>query len=92
MQENQGQGFLEKEQLHNIWCGECKKAWNWRNKEVEEGRVKRVKCSTCGGKDMVIWKMEWNKKEKILCPPCRTGKKILWWNWGREVEWTVSRV
>ena len=23
--------------------------------------------------------------------PCRTGKKMLWWNWGRRVEWTVFR-
>ena len=26
MQKNWGQGFLEKEQLCNIWCGECKEA------------------------------------------------------------------
>jgi len=28
MQENQEQGFLGKEQLHNIWYGGCKEAWN----------------------------------------------------------------
>ena len=27
-QENWGQGFLGKEQLCNMWCGECKEAWN----------------------------------------------------------------
>jgi len=27
-QENQGQGFLSKEQLCNMWYGECKEIWN----------------------------------------------------------------
>ena len=53
-QENQGQGFLNKEQLSNMWCERCKEAWNWRNREVESGRAKRVKCSICGSKDAVI--------------------------------------
>jgi len=78
-QDNQGQGFLEKEQLCNIWCGGCKEAWNWRNKEVEEGRAERVKCNMCGGKDAVIGgKVERNEKGEVFCPPCRTGKKTPW--------------
>jgi len=74
-EDNRGQKFLQKKQLSNIWCGSCKEAWNWRNREAESGRAKRVKCSTCGGKDAVIWKTEWNKKGEIFCLPCRTGKK-----------------
>jgi len=50
-----------------------------------------VKCSTYGGKDVIIWKMERNEKGKIFCPLCRTGKKTPWWNWGGEVEQTVPR-
>jgi len=91
MEENRGQGFLGKVQLSNIWCGGCKEAWNWRDREAESGRAERVKCSTCGGKDTVIWKMERNEKGKIFCLPCRTGRKTLWWNWRGEVEWTVPR-
>jgi len=53
-EENCGQRFLGKVQLCNIWYGSCKEAWNWRDREVEGGRAERVKCSTCGGKDMVI--------------------------------------
>jgi len=45
----------------------------------------------CGGKDAVIWKMEQNERGEIFCPPCRTEKKVLWWNWGRKEEWSVSR-
>jgi len=39
-QENKGQSFLEKAQLCNMWCGSCKEAWNWREREAESGRVK----------------------------------------------------
>ena len=35
--------------------------------------------------------MERNEKGEIFCPPCRTGKKTPWWNWGGEVEQTVPR-
>jgi len=52
-QENRGQGFLEKAKLCNMWCRSCKEAWNWRDKEAEEGRAERVKCSACEGKDAV---------------------------------------
>ena len=38
-QENQGQEFLSKEQRGNMWCGECKEAWNWRDREAESGRA-----------------------------------------------------
>ena len=40
---------------------------------------------------MVGEKVKRNEKGKIFCPPCRTGKKTPWWNWGREVERTVPR-
>jgi len=50
-----------------------------------------VKCSTCGEKDAVIWKTEQNKKGEIFCPPCRTGKKMPWWNWGGRIEQSVPR-
>jgi len=91
-EENWGQGFLGKVQLCNIWCGSCKKAWNWRNKEAKEGRAEKVKCSTCEGKNAVIWgEVERNEKEEIFCPSCRTGKKVLWWNWGGSLERTVPR-
>jgi len=90
-EENKGQCFLSKEQWCNMWCGRCKEAWNWRDREAEERRAKRVKCSMCGGKGTVIWKMERNEKGEIFCPPCKTGKKMLWWNWGGKLEWTVLR-
>jgi len=91
-QENQGQGFLSKEQLCNMWCGGCKEAWNWRDREAENGRAEWVKCSTCGGKDAVVGKkVERNEKGEVFCLPCRTGKKVPWWNWGGKVEWSVPR-
>jgi len=63
-----------------MWCGHCKEAWNWRDKKAKSRRAERVKCSTCGGKDAVIWKIERSEKEKIFCLLCRTGRKVLWWN------------
>ena len=79
--ENRGQGFLSKEQLCNIWCGECKEVWNWRDREAECRRVERVKCGMCDGKDVVTGgKVERNEKGEVFCPPCRTGEKVLWWN------------
>ena len=48
-------------------------------------------CSTCDVRDVVKEKVERNKKGEIFCLPCRTGKKTPWWNWGGELEWTVSR-
>ena len=53
-QDNQGQGFLGKEHLCNMWCGGCKEAWNWRDREAKDERAERVKCSMCRGKDTVI--------------------------------------
>jgi len=32
-----------------------------------------------------------NEKGEVFCPPCRTEKKTLWWNWGEKLEWTVPR-
>ena len=91
-EKNRGQGFLGKVQLCNMWCGSCKKAWNWRDSEAENGRAEQVKCSTCGGKDAMLGeKVERNEKGEVFCPPCRTGKKTLWWNWGGKVKWTVPR-
>jgi len=66
--------------------------WNWRDREAECGRVKRVRCSTCGGKDVVTGgKVERNEKEKVFCLPYRTGKKVPWWNWGKKVEQSVPK-
>jgi len=91
-EENRGQGFLEKTQLYNMWCRSCKEAWNWREREVENGRAERVKCNTCGRKDAVVReKVERNEKGKVFFLPCRTGKKMPWWNWGGRLERTVPR-
>jgi len=91
-QKNKGQGFLSKGQLCNMWCGSCKEAWNWREEEAENSRAERVKYTICGGKDTVIGgKVERNEKGEVFCPPCRTGKKVPWWNWGGRLEWTVPR-
>ena len=48
-------------------------------------------CSVCNVRDAVKERVEKNEKGEIFCLPCRTGKKMLWWNWGGEVEWTVPR-
>jgi len=77
-EKNRGQGFLEKTQLSNIWCGGCKEVWNWRDKEAESGRAERVKYSMCGEKDTVIWETKRNEKGENFCPPCRTEKKTPW--------------
>jgi len=75
--ENREQGFLQKGQLCNMWCGNCKKVWNWKNKEAESRRAERVKCNIYRGKDTVIWETKRNEKGEIFCLPCRTGKKTL---------------
>ena len=49
-------------------------------------------CSVCNVRDTVKKRVERNKKGKIFCLPCRTDKKMLWWNWGGEVEQIVPRV
>ena len=91
-EENRGQGFLEKAQLCNMWCGSCKEAWNWKEREAESERAEQVKYSTCGGKNAVVGeKVERNEKGEVFCSPCRTSKKTLWWNWGGRLEWTVPR-
>jgi len=91
-EENRGQGFLEKAQLCNMWCGGCKEAWNWRDREAEEGKAEKVRCSAYRGKDAVVGGgVERNEKGEVFCLPYRMGKKILWWNWGGKVEWTVPR-
>ena len=86
-QENKEQGFLSKKQLCNMWCESCKEVWNWRDKKTKSGRVERVKCDVCRGKNAVVGgKVERNEKGEVFCLPCRTEKKVLWWNWGRELE------
>jgi len=42
-------------------------------------------------RDAVKERVERNERGEIFCPPCRTGKKTPWWNWGGEVERTVPR-
>jgi len=90
-QENHGQGFLSKRQLLHIWCEGCREVKEWREKEAQSGRAERVVCSACDVRDAVKERVERNRKGEIFCPPCRTGKKTLWWNWGGEVERTVPR-
>ena len=90
-QENQGQGFLSKKQLLHMWCESCREAKEWREREAQNGRAERVVCSACDVRDAVKEGVERNKKEEIFCLPCRTRKKMPWWNWGGEVEWTVPR-
>jgi len=91
-QENQGQGFLSKKQLCNMWCGYCKEAWNWREEEAKGGRAERVKCDACGDKDAVVGgEVDRNEKGEVFCPPCRTRKKMPWWNWDGKLEQSVPR-
>ena len=47
--------------------------------------------STCDVRDAVKERVERNERGEIFCPPYRTGKKMLWWNWGGKLEWTVLR-
>ena len=50
-----------------MWCGSCKEAWNWRDREAEDGRVERVKCNMCRGKDAVVGgKVERNYHKRSL--------------------------
>ena len=42
-------------------------------------------------RDAVTKKVERNEKGEVFCLPCRTEKKMPWWNWGGEVERTVPR-
>ena len=39
----------------------------------------------------MIWRIKRNKKGEVFCLPCRTGKKVLWWNWEGKLELTVPR-
>jgi len=51
-----------------------------------------VKCSACGGKDAVVGgEVERNERREVFCSPCMTGKKVLWWNWGKRLEQSVPR-
>ena len=51
-----------------------------------------MKCGACGGKDAVVGgEVERNEKGEMFCPPCRTGRKMPWWNWGRELKRSVPR-
>jgi len=36
-------------------------------------------------------KVERNEKGEVFCPPCRTDKKVPWWNWRSKVEQSVPR-
>jgi len=90
-QENRGQGFLSKKQLLYMWCESCREAKEWREREAQSGRAKRVVCSACNVRDAVKERVERNEKGEIFCLSCRTGKKTPWWNWGGKVEWTVPR-
>jgi len=87
MQENQGQGFISGEQLKNIWCSNCLRAWKWRNTERGVGRGTKVRCTKCGRKDTVVDKKIYKEeKREILCPECRIERKVPWKNWGVAVR------
>ena len=58
---------------------------------MQSGRAERVVCSMCDVRDAVKERVERNEKGEIFCPPCRTGKKTPWWNWGGKVERTVPK-
>ena len=32
-----------------------------------------------------------NTKGETFCLPCRMGKKVPWWNWGKELKWSVPK-
>jgi len=80
-----------KKQLLHIWCEGCREAKEWREREAQSRRAERVVCSACEVRDVVKERVERNEKGEIFCLLYRTGKKMLWWNWGGEVEWTVPR-
>ena len=83
---------MSKEHLCNMWCGNCKEVWNWREEEAKSRRTERVKCNMCRDKDVVVGgKVEKNKKGEVFCLPCRTEKKVPWWNWDGKLERTVPR-
>jgi len=42
-------------------------------------------------RDAVKEGVERNEKGEMFCPPCRTGMKTPWWNWGGKVERTVPK-
>ena len=51
-----------------------------------------MECDACGEKDIVVGgKVERNEKEEVFYLPYRTEKKVPWWNWGKELEWSVPR-
>jgi len=91
-QENWGQGFLSKRQLLHMWCEGCREVKEWREREVQQRRAERVVCNACNVRDAVTEEgVERNKKGETFCPPCRTEKKTLWWNWGVKLERSVPR-
>ena len=55
-------------------------------REVVCRKAEKVKYGICGGKDVVIGKIEKNEKGEVFYLPCRTGKKTPWWNWGGKLE------
>jgi len=47
-EENQGQGFLSKGQLSNMWCGNCKEVWDWRDVMTRRVETTVLSHSTLG--------------------------------------------
>jgi len=74
---NQGQSFLLKRQVRNMWCNLCQEAWNWREREAKRGEMTRVQCMECGRRDVIGRRVSEQERKKILCPEYRTGKKKL---------------
>jgi len=85
-EENQGQEFISRKQLRNLWCRSCLEAWKWR----KDGGGCKVKCVKCERNNTI--KGRKLEEGKILCPKCRTGKKKPWWNWGVAVQPTMVKV
>jgi len=63
-----------------MWCKSCREAKEWKEREAQSERAKRVVCSACNVRDAVKEGVEKNEKGEIFCPPCRTGRKTPWWN------------
>ena len=77
--ENQGQNFISRGKLRNIWCKSCLEVWKWRNKETGS----KVKYTQCRRKDTIVEeKISKEERRNIWCLECRTERKQPWWNWG----------
>ena len=84
--ENQGQGFLLKKQVKNIWYSLYQEAQNWREGETKKREITRVKYIKYRKRDIIMRKVPEQEKKEILCPEYRVGRKREWWNWEVAVQ------